>query len=103
MSIKERPTKVSALQALAATGQMRLMRLYDDLFSSLNQATAQILLTYENLDTRAQYLNARNTFMELFSMDVVPIVNENDTVAVQELRFGDNDTLSAMVSHCNIN
>ena len=98
LGLKERPTKLAGLQALASIGQMKLMRLYDDLFSSLSQTCAQILLTYENLETRAQYLNARNTFMELFSRGVIPIVNENDTVAVQELRFGDNDTLSAMVA-----
>ncbi|CAG8477588.1 9767_t:CDS:2 [Diversispora eburnea] len=85
-----------AIGALAAVGQGRLMRMYDDLFSQLNQPIAQILLTRHDLADRTQYLNAVNTFSELLAMGVVPIVNENDTVS--EIKFGDNDTLSAITA-----
>ncbi|KAF5831323.1 Aspartate/glutamate/uridylate kinase [Dunaliella salina] len=74
------------------------MRFYDDFLSSLGLVCAQVLLTLDNLSDREQFLNARNTFAELLTYNVVPIVNENDTVAVRELRFGDNDTLSAQVA-----
>ncbi|CAG8683314.1 1519_t:CDS:2 [Funneliformis caledonium] len=94
----KKPKKLSAIQALAAVGQGRLMRMYDDLFSQLNQPIAQILLTRHDLADRTQYLNAVNTFSELLSMGVVPIVNENDTISVSEIRFGDNDTLSAITA-----
>jgi glutamate 5-kinase len=85
-------------QALAAVGQAFLMRYYDDFFSTLGKRCAQVLLTLENLAVRSQYLNARNTFDALFGLGVIPVVNENDTVAVEELRWGDNDTLSAQVA-----
>ena len=98
VNMVEKPKNLATLQALAAVGQMRLMRMYDDLFSHFHQPCAQVLLTYENLDTRSQYMNAKNTLKELLNLGIVPIVNENDTVAVQELRYGDNDTLSALVA-----
>lgn len=85
-------------QALAAVGQAFLMRYYDDFFSTLGKRCAQVLLTLENLAVRSQYLNARNTFDALFGLGVIPVVNENDTVAVEELKWGDNDTLSAQVA-----
>jgi glutamate 5-kinase len=85
-------------QAVAAVGQGRLMRIYDDLFSNLRQAIAQILLTRRDLMQRNSYVNAYNTFQELLELGVIPIVNENDTVAIDELKFGDNDTLSALVA-----
>jgi glutamate 5-kinase len=85
-------------QALAAVGQAFLMRYYDDFFSTLGKRCAQVLLTLENLAVRSQYLNARNTFDALFALGVIPVVNENDTVAVEELKWGDNDTLSAQVA-----
>lgn len=79
-------------------GQGRLIRVYDDLFTSLNQPIAQVLLTRRELMERSCYVNAKNTFNALFELGVVPIVNENDTVAIEELKFGDNDTLSALVA-----
>jgi len=98
LKLKKRPVGVMMKQALAATGQAKLMELYGRMFNSLGENCAQVLLTYENLGIRSQYLNAVNTFEALFKLGVVPIVNENDTVAVEELRFGDNDCLSAMVA-----
>jgi glutamate 5-kinase len=74
------------------------MRVYDDLFTTLQQPIAQVLLTRTDLVQRSRYVNAYNTFQELLSLGVIPIVNENDTVAVEELKFGDNDTLSALVA-----
>ena len=98
LNLKERPRKMALKQAVAAVGQGRLMRIYDDLFSSLQQAIAQVLLTRRELVERNTYVNASNTFRELLDMGVIPIVNENDTIAVDELKFGDNDTLSALVA-----
>lgn len=98
LNLTERPRKMALKQAVAAVGQGRLMRIYDDLFSSLQQAIAQVLLTRRELMERTSYVNASNTFKELLNLGVIPIVNENDTVAVEELKFGDNDTLSALVA-----
>ena len=98
LALAERPRKMALKQAVAAVGQGRLMRIYDDLFSSLQQAIAQILLTRRELMDRTSYVNASNTFKELLDLEVIPIVNENDTIAVEELKFGDNDTLSALVA-----
>ena len=93
-----RPTDLAAKQALAAVGQVHLMRHYDDFFAALRLTAAQVLLTLDNLAVRSQYLTAASTFEAIFEAGVVPIVNENDTVAVQELRIGDNDTLAAQVA-----
>jgi len=98
LSLNVRPTEVSKKQALAAIGQVHLMRFYEDLFSAMGMTCAQVLLTQENLSNRSQYINAKNTFQELLSYGAVPIVNENDTVAIEQLRIGDNDTLSAQVA-----
>ncbi|WP_199249523.1 glutamate 5-kinase [[Phormidium] sp. ETS-05] len=98
IGLQEKPKTIAGKQAVAAIGQGRLMRVYDDLFTTQEQAIAQILLTRTDLVQRRRYLNASNTFQELFRLGVIPIVNENDTVAVEELKFGDNDTLSAMVA-----
>ena len=98
LGLTEKPQNISAKQAIAAVGQGRLMRVYDDLFSSLQQTIAQILLTRTELARRSSYVNAYNTFQQLFRLGVVPIVNENDTTAIEELDFGDNDTLSALVA-----
>ncbi|MBZ8180222.1 glutamate 5-kinase [Oscillatoria salina] len=98
LHLKERPRKMALKQAVAAVGQGRLMRVYDDLFTSLQQPIAQVLLTRRDLIERSSYVNAYNTFQELLELGVIPIVNENDTVAVEELKFGDNDTLSARVA-----
>ncbi|ELR98877.1 glutamate 5-kinase [Gloeocapsa sp. PCC 73106] len=98
LNIQERPRKMAKKQAVAAVGQGRLMRVYDDLFSSLEQPIAQILLTRRDMIERNSYVNIFNTFQELFELGVIAIVNENDTVAIDELKFGDNDTLSALVA-----
>lgn len=98
VGMKVRPKNLSQKQALAAVGQMRLMRMYDNLFSCVGRTCAQVLLSYENLSREESNRNAISTLNSLLSMDVVPIVNENDTVATQELKFGDNDKLSAMVA-----
>ena len=98
LNLAEKPRKIALKQAVAAVGQGRLMRIYDDLFSSLQQAIAQVLLTRRELVERNTYVNVANTFRELLDLGVIPIVNENDTVAVDELKFGDNDTLSALVA-----
>ena len=102
MGIDKKPKSLTRKQALASVGQCRLVALYDRLFDYLQQPIAQILLTRNDIADRTQYLNAQNTFAELFSMGVIPIVNENDALAVSEIRaiekFGDNDTLSAITA-----
>ena len=98
LGLGDRPTSIVTKQAAAAVGQGRLIRVYDDLFTSQQQAIAQILLTRNDLVQRSRYLNAKNTLEELLRMGVIPIVNENDSLAVEELTFGDNDALSAMVA-----
>jgi glutamate 5-kinase len=98
LGLKERPKAIALKQAVAAVGQGRLIRVYDDLFTTLQQPIAQVLLTRNDLVERSRYLNILNTFNELLELGVIPVVNENDTVAVEELKFGDNDTLSALVA-----
>ncbi|KAL1931658.1 hypothetical protein VTP01DRAFT_9801 [Rhizomucor pusillus] len=98
LNLGDRPTKISTLQAVAAVGQGRLIRLYDDLFGQFHQPVAQVLLTKNDLADRAQYLNAVTCLEEILDMGVVPIVNENDTICPAEIRFGDNDTLSAITA-----
>ncbi|MBE9159330.1 glutamate 5-kinase [Nodosilinea sp. LEGE 06152] len=98
LHLSERPKTLAMKQAVAAVGQGRLMRIYDDLFSALNQPIAQVLLTRSDLAQRSRYVNSYRTFRQLLQLGVIPIVNENDTVAVEELKFGDNDTLSALVA-----
>jgi glutamate 5-kinase len=98
LGLVERPKSIALKQAVAAVGQGRLMRIYDDLFTTLQQPIAQVLLTRTDLVQRSSYLNVYNTFKELLGLGVIPVVNENDTVAVDELKFGDNDTLSALVA-----
>ncbi|KAJ2048446.1 Glutamate 5-kinase, partial [Coemansia sp. S2] len=98
LGIPVKPKELAVIQAIAAVGQGRLMALYDDLFGQLAQPVAQVLLTRNDLSQRTQYLNACNTFEALLEMNVVPIVNENDTVSLGEIRFGDNDTLSAITA-----
>ncbi|KAI4280806.1 MAG: hypothetical protein L6R38_004168 [Xanthoria sp. 2 TBL-2021] len=95
---RNQPKNLPRIQALAAIGQCRLMTLYDSLFEHLRQPIAQILLTRNDIADRTQYQNAQNTFVELFNLGVIPIVNENDTLSVSEIRFGDNDTLSAITA-----
>lgn len=94
----ERAANLAAIQAYAAIGQSVLMRTYDDLFRMGGQPVAQVLLTSGDLSSQYQYGNAKATLRSLLAMGVVPIVNENDTVATEELRYGDNDWLSALVA-----
>ncbi|KAF1948826.1 glutamate 5-kinase [Byssothecium circinans] len=98
MELEKRPKHLPKVQALAAIGQCRLMSLWDQLFGHVHQPIAQILLTRNDIADRTQYQNAQNTFLELLNMGVIPIVNENDTLAVTEIKFGDNDTLSAITA-----
>ena len=98
LSLKERPAELSVKQACAAVGQARLMMTYQKLFGEYNQVTGQILMTKYTMTNEKARFNAKNTFEELFSFGVIPVVNENDTVSTYEVRFGDNDTLSALVA-----
>jgi glutamate 5-kinase len=95
----ERPAAMHALQAAAAVGQMGLVQAYERAFARFGLHTAQILLTHEDLSDRRRYLNARSTLTTLLSLGVIPIINENDTVITDEIRFGDNDTLGALVTN----
>ncbi|SIO10065.1 glutamate 5-kinase [Sulfurivirga caldicuralii] len=95
----ERPSELSKLQAAAAVGQMGLVWAYEQAFSEHNYHTAQILLTHADLSDRQRYLNARNTLRTLLDNQVVPVINENDTVVTDEIRFGDNDTLAALTAN----
>jgi glutamate 5-kinase len=96
---KKRPHALYELQAAAAVGQMGLVEAYETCFRKFNLRTAQILLTHDDLSDRTRYLNARSTVRTLLGLGVVPIINENDTVATDEIRFGDNDTLAALVTN----
>lgn len=96
---KKRPTAVNELQAAAAVGQMGLVQMYESCFSEHQLHTAQILLTHDDLADRKRYLNARTTLRTLLELGVIPIINENDTVVTDEIRFGDNDTLGALVAN----
>lgn len=98
LGLKHRPKDLARLQAAAATGQARLIRAYDDALRQHGLAAGQLLLTAEDFKHRRRYLNVRNTLSMLFEYGVVPIVNENDTVSVEEIKFGDNDHLAAMVT-----
>jgi glutamate 5-kinase len=94
-----RPHAVSELQAAAAVGQMGLVQMWESCFAEVGLHTAQVLLTHEDLGDRRRYLNARTTLRSLLALGVVPVINENDTVVVDEIRFGDNDTLGALVTN----
>lgn len=98
VGLPRRPKHLPEVQALAAIGQCKLMSLWDQLFMHRRQSIAQILLTRSDIADRTQYLNAQNTFTELLHMGTIPIVNENDTLSVAEIKFGDNDTLSAFTA-----
>lgn len=98
LGITQRPKTIALKQAVAAVGQGRLMRVYDDFFSELTQPIAQVLLTRSDLAQRSRYVNSYRTFRQLMQLGIIPVVNENDTVATDELKFGDNDTLSALVA-----
>lgn len=95
---KERPSDIPTKQALASIGQCELMYMYDKLFSAYNHIVSQILLTKDVVDCETRKFHCQNTFERLLSMDILPIVNENDSIATEEIEFGDNDTLSAIVA-----
>jgi glutamate 5-kinase len=99
LGLQRRPTRLHELQACAAVGQSRLMAMYADLFEKFGLRVAQVLLTHGDLEDHDRHLNARNTLLTLLERGVVPIINENDVVSVEELKFGDNDKLSALVAN----
>src|SRR5439155_7151777 len=99
LGLGRRPTDLRHLQACAAVGQSFLMRAYEECLAQHGTHAAQMLLTAGDFDSRSRYLNARNTIVTLFEWGVLPIINENDTVSVAEIRFGDNDHLAAMVTN----
>jgi len=96
---KQRPKALHELQAVAALGQMGLIQHFESCFQRHKIHTAQVLLTHEDLSNRERYLNARSTLKTLLSMGAIPVINENDTVATEEIRLGDNDTLAALVAN----
>lgn len=98
LGLEERPRTIPEKQAVAAVGQGLLMETYEKLFGEYNQVVAQVLLTREDVTERLRHLNSRHTLTQLLRFGVVPIVNENDTVAVDEIKFGENDTLSSLVA-----
>ncbi|MDR3637187.1 MAG: glutamate 5-kinase [Isosphaeraceae bacterium] len=99
LGLTRRPDNLRQLQAAAAVGQAYLIRAYDEGLKSHGRHAAQLLLTHEDFDSRLRYLNMRNTVTALFEYDAVPIINENDTISVDEIKFGDNDRLAAMVTN----
>ena len=99
LDMSEKPSKLEELQALAAVGQQQLMKMYESYFSKYDKKIAQVLLTHDDMNNPERYLNAKATFDNLLSLDVIPVINENDTVATEEIKFGDNDTLAALVAN----
>ena len=99
LGYKTRPQAITQKQATAAVGQTRLMNIYENYFSRFQQMVAQVLLTHDDLSHRRRFLNARNTLLTLLELGIIPIINENDTVAVDEIKFGDNDNLSALITN----
>lgn len=99
LGLSKRPENLPEIQACAAVGQAQLMKIYDDYFRNLDFMTAQVLLTQGDINNRRRYLNARNTLLALLKKDIIPIVNENDTVSTEEIKFGDNDRLSSLVAN----
>ncbi len=100
LGLSSRPAGIPQQQAVAAAGQSALMQVYEEAFAQFGLKVAQILLTHDDLESRQRFLNARNTLLTLLQWRVVPIINENDTVATDELKFGDNDNLAALI--CNL-
>jgi len=99
LGYKTRPQSITQKQATAAVGQSRLIHIYENYFSRYQQKVAQILLTHDDLGHRRRFLNARNTLLALLQLGIIPIINENDTVVVDEIKFGDNDNLSALITN----
>lgn len=98
LGLKKRPIDIKLKQAAAAVGQSSLIWAYEKCFNEFNKKVAQILLTGEDFSDRKRYINSKNTIYTLFSYKIIPIINENDTVAIDEIKFGDNDNLAALVS-----
>lgn len=98
LNLESRPQDLSYLQAAAAIGQNELMQVYRDMFRQSGLNCAQVLLTWEDFSDRKRYLNAKNTLLRLLKLKSIPVINENDTVSTEEIRFGDNDRLSALVA-----
>ena len=99
LGLKTYPQSIPLKQAAAAAGQSHLIHAYEKCFQEAGQKVAQVLLTHQDLTDRKRFLNARHTLTTLIELDVIPIINENDTVSVEEIRFGDNDTLAGQVAH----
>ena len=99
LGYKTRPQTITQKQATAAVGQTRLMNIYENYFSRYQQMVAQVLLTHDDLSHRHRFLNARNTLLTLLELGIIPIINENDTVVVDEIKVGDNDNLSALITN----
>ena len=99
LGYKTRPLAITQKQATAAVGQTRLMNIYENYFSRYQQMVAQVLLTHDDLSHRHRFLNARNTLLTLLELGIIPIINENDTVVVDEIKVGDNDNLSALITN----
>ena len=99
LQIDRRPQELPKLQAVAAVGQMGLVQAWQSCFAACGRETAQVLLTHEELADRKRYLNARDTLKTLSQFGVIPVVNENDTIATDEIRFGDNDSLGALATN----
>ena len=100
LGITVRPRSIAMLQAACAVGQGKLMKVYEEVFMDRSLTVAQVLLTRDDFRHRVRYINGRNTLMSLLKLKCLPIVNENDTVATEEIKFGENDTLSALVAAC---
>lgn len=99
LGLKERPVSIPERQAIAAVGQGSLMAHYDGAFGKHGEKAAQVLLTHDDFADRKRFLNARNTLLTLLDFGIIPVINENDTVAVEEIKFGDNDALSALTTN----
>ena len=99
LGFQNRPQTITQKQAAAAIGQSLLMSVYDGYFSRHQQTVAQVLLTHDDLSHRKRFINARNTLLALLKLEIIPIINENDTVAVDEIKVGDNDNLSALIAN----
>jgi len=99
LGLRDKPKSLPEKQAAAAVGQSRLMWAYEKSFEAKGLKVAQVLLTRDDLTDRRRFLNSRNTLAALLDLGVIPVINENDTVAVEEIRFGDNDNLAGLVTH----
>lgn len=98
LGLTRRPPSISGLQAAAAVGQSSLMHVYEEAFAPWGLKVAQVLVTHDDMRDRKRYINARNTLLTLLDLDIIPIINENDSVVVEEIKFGDNDLLAALVT-----